>query len=91
MEDTITATYHYRKNGEEKTVEKTYSVKEYVKTFDTYKDGFSKETTALIKSLADYGHYVQPFLSDARGWKIGTDYAEMGKRQKLLKSMANTQ
>ena len=37
-------------------------------------------TIALVHALADYGHYVQPFLSDARGWTVGDgndQYAEM--------------
>ena len=38
---------------------------------------FDETTKTLIKSLADYGHYVQLELADERGFEIGTDYAEM--------------
>ena len=79
MADTITATYHYKVNGEEKMVEKTYSVREYIEAFDaeveSHPGQYTEETIALVHSLADYGHYVQPFLSRYRHWRLGTDYA----------------
>lgn len=78
MADTITAVFHY---GDGQTVEETYSVKEYVDTFrsitETDPDAFDTKTQALITALADYGHYVQPFLAEARGWQIGTDHEKM--------------
>ena len=81
MADTITATFHYKEDGKEKTIEKTYSVKEYIEGFDAVVAAnpgqYSAETINLVHALADYGHYVQPFLSEARSWSIGTDYAEM--------------
>ena len=76
MADTITATFHYQVDEEEKTVSKEYSVAQYVADFDAT-GGFDNETVALVHAVADYGHYVQPFLSATRGWTIGTDYAEM--------------
>ena len=79
MAEPITATFHYEENGEEKTVEKTYSVMEYFETYDEYKDLFDETTQALIESLADYGHYMQQFLAQQKGWTLGTDYAEMTK------------
>ena len=33
--------------------------------------------TALVHALADYGHYVQPYLAAANGWEIGREYADM--------------
>ena len=81
MADTITATFHY---GDGLTVSETYSIKQYIASFDTYlaehPGEYDDETINLVHALADYGHYVQPFLSAARGWTIGSgddQYAEM--------------
>lgn len=72
MANKITATFHY----DGKSVSHDYTVKEYL-------DGFYAEegdTTALGRlaaAIKDYGHYVQPVLSETNGWKLGTDYAVM--------------
>ena len=79
MADTITATFHYNEGGNENTVVKTYSVKEYIEGFDANSASFDAKTITLVHALADYGHYVQPFLASARGWTLGTDYATMDK------------
>ena len=79
MADTITATLRYRQNGEDKTLEKTYSVKQYFETYDDYKDLFTPEQQAMTEATADYGHYVQAFLDTQKNWAVGTDYAEMDK------------
>ena len=80
MADTITATYHYRKDGTEKTVEKTYAVKEYFSAYDEkIAPSASAELTTLVHAVADYGHYAQLYLSEQNGWEIGTAYAEMDK------------
>ncbi len=79
MADTITATLKYTENGEDKTLEKTYSVKEYFATFDEYENQFDEKTKNLIKAVADFGHYVQAFLNTTRTWTIGVDYTEMDK------------
>ena len=74
MADTITATLHY---GDDQTVETSSSVDTYVKAFEKRKDKYDDRMIALVEAMADYGHYVQPFLSSVRGWTIGTDYARM--------------
>jgi hypothetical protein len=79
MADTITATLQYTVNGEERTLEKTYSVKQYFETFDDYMSLFTEKQQVMTKATADYGHYVQAFLETQRTWTIGTDYAEMDK------------
>ncbi|MBR5620128.1 MAG: choice-of-anchor J domain-containing protein, partial [Clostridia bacterium] len=79
MAEPITATFHWMQGGEEKTIEKTYAIKDYFFAYDGKKDSFSEPVQKLIESTADYGHYVQAFLADARGWTLGTDYAEMDK------------
>ena len=77
MAEPITATFHYTQNGTEKTVEKTYSVMDYIAAYEENKDKFDETSCALVEALADYGHHVQIFLSEQRGWTLGTDYAEM--------------
>ena len=82
MAETITAVFHYGE-GETVTVTDTYSVKEYVEAFEQRVEenptAFNEKMVEIIKAMADYGHYVQPFLSETRGWVIGDDYAEMDK------------
>ena len=76
MAETITAVFRY---GDDQTVTETYSIKQYLESLDAKADSFDETTVSLFHALADYGHYVQPFLSDANGWVISTDYAEMDK------------
>ncbi len=81
MADTITATFHY---GEDQTVSETYSIKQYIASFDAYiaeHPGVIDDAMVnLVHTLADYGHYVQLFLAGTKGWTLGTgddQYAEM--------------
>lgn len=77
MAEPITAVFHY---GDGQTVSETYSVDDYIEKFKLMVSSgevTDEKMIAVVKSLADYGHYIQPFLSDVRGWTIGTDYAEM--------------
>ena len=76
MAETITAVFHY---GDGLTVEKTYSVKQYLEAFDTVSSKYDEETVALVHSIGDYGHYVQPMLAATNEWIIGENYAEMDK------------
>ncbi len=85
MADPIEATFHYQSGDEDKelTLEE-YSVKAYVEAFDRYQaehatDGKAHDakTAALVHSIADYGHYAQPYLAEANKWTIGSDYAGM--------------
>lgn len=76
MADTITATFHY---GDDQTVSLDYSVADYIAYFDDHQNEYNQTTLDLIKAIADYGHYAQPFLSAENGWTIGTDYAEMAR------------
>jgi hypothetical protein len=79
MAEPITATFHWTEGEEEKTIEKTYAIKDYFLTYDEMKNDFDEETQKLIEATADYGHYTQAFLAAANGWTLGTDYAEMDK------------
>ena len=76
MAEIITAEYHY---GDGKTVTKEYSVKEYMGAFDENRSLFDSKTIAVVESVANYGHYIQPFLSNANHWTIGEDFALMDK------------
>ncbi|MCR5264712.1 MAG: hypothetical protein K6D94_12615, partial [Clostridiales bacterium] len=81
MAEPITATFHYTQNGAEKTIKRVYKAEDYFTAFDEQigenPAAFDDETIALVHALADFGHYVQPFLAEARDWTLGTDYAEM--------------
>jgi hypothetical protein len=74
MADEITATLSW---GDGKSVTKTSSVANYMKTFEDYAGSFDETTRALVRSVADYGHYAQPFLARERGWEVGKDHVEM--------------
>ncbi len=74
MAETITAEFHY---GEGQTISETYSIEQYLEVFDENKKSFDEFTRYVVEAMADYGHYVQPFLSKANGWTIGADYAAM--------------
>ena len=74
MADTITATFHY---GDGKTVSKEYSVLKYIEFFEDNISAFNAKTIALIRAVADFGHYEQIYLADVNGWTLGEKYAEM--------------
>lgn len=79
MADTITATYHY---GDDQTISETFSILQYIETFDQNQSQFDETTVALVKALADYGHHTQLFLDDVKSWSLGTgddQYAPMDK------------
>ena len=74
MADLITATLHY---GRGRSIFMNYRVEEYIKYIENHKSLYNDETIELARSLADYGHYAQPYLSAENGWVIGEDHAEM--------------
>jgi len=76
MAEPVTAVFHY---GDGKTLESTYSVRDYIIAFEEVQDQYDAQTTALVRAVADYGHYVQPVLSRSNLWTIGVDYREMDK------------
>ncbi|MBR4905327.1 MAG: hypothetical protein IKZ44_00555 [Clostridia bacterium] len=80
MAEPITATFHYMQNNTEKTVKETYSVEDYFKDFDKVASKYDETTVALVHAVADYGYHAQRFLSEQRGWTLGTDYAEMTEK-----------
>lgn len=58
---------------EEKTVTEEYSVREYIRGFKASENRYDAPTRKLVQALADYGHYAQIYLSEARGWTLGTE------------------
>ena len=82
MAEPVTATFHYLQSGVEKTVTKTCAVRDYFDGFDaavSQGNVTDEKTIALTHAVADYGHYVQPFLAEAHQWSLGEDYATMTK------------
>ena len=75
MADKITATYHVMNGSTEvKTITNTCSVEDYIKVI--VKGGnstYGERTVELAKALADYGHYVQLYLSGLRGFTLAAD------------------
>ena len=76
MADTITAIFHY---GDGKTVREEYSVAKYIEAFEKNRGAMDEKMAALIEAIADYGHYIQIYLSAVNKWTIGKDYAEMSR------------
>ncbi len=71
MADTITATLHY---GDGQTIEKTYSVEQYIRDFEDNKAQYDNKTITLVEALCSYGYHVQQFLSAVNHWTLDTDY-----------------
>lgn len=75
MADEITAVFRYADDKPE--VSQTYSVKQYIDEIHENSDEFSANALALINSIADYGHYVQPFLAKNNHWTLGKKHIIM--------------
>ena len=73
MAKPITAAFHY---GDNQTVEKTYSIKDYLTALDGM-TGKSSELEDLIVATRDYGHYMQLYLSELHGFNLVSDYPAM--------------
>ena len=74
MADEITAVLKFLGGGE---VRQTYSAAQYIEYIQQHPGSYSSNALALVNAIADYGHYVQPFLAGHNNWTIGTDHAEM--------------
>ena len=78
--DNITAVFHYG----DKTVESNYTVEKYLNVIIENKDGaFDESTVELAKSIADYGHYIQPFLAEENNWIIGDKHNATAKATEI--------
>lgn len=76
MADDINAVFHY---GDNETLTLTYSVDKYLSYFDDHQSDYNEKTLRLIESIADYGHFVQPFLAANNDWRVGEDHKEMSR------------
>ena len=77
MAEPVTATLHYELDGVEKTSTLTYTIEQYFRDFDKVASRYPEEAVELVHATANYGHYMQPFLSAANGWSLGDDYQEL--------------
>lgn len=87
MADTITATLHTTVDGKDATATRSYSVKRYLDYVLAHSSDFTQETVDLVSALADYGHYVQAYLSVLHGFGLGDgddQYAEMTTYRKEM-------
>lgn len=76
MADPIEATFHYKaEDGTEQTVSRDtqFTVRMYIAKCMLDSTTTKAEKT-LASSLADYGHFVQIYLSELRNWVLGEDY-----------------
>ena len=64
MADEITAAFHY---GDDKTIGTTYTAQEYIEDALESPD-YPQDAKALVEATADYGHYVQAFMKEVKGW-----------------------
>ena len=77
MADEITAVFHYKVAGEEKTVSQVYTVETYLNAL-LESDEISDTVKNLARALADYGYYSQNFLSEIGA--TGTNHNDMATR-----------
>lgn len=79
MAEDVTAVFHYKEGGEDKTATLTTSIKKYLdKVEELNKDSnYSEKLAKLITATRNYGHYMQPYLASLHGFTIGTDYTAM--------------
>lgn len=86
MAEPITCTYHYSTEEGEKTIDTVVKASGYIdqcaKIF-----AYNPDVVALLKALGNYGHYVQPYLSEIRHWTIGTDFQEMPGTSEITSDM----
>lgn len=80
MADEITAVFHYTRDGEEKTLETSYNVEDYIEHYNALAAQWPDKYGAalpLVQALGTYGFYEQIYLAAQRGWSLGTDHAKM--------------
>ena len=76
MAETITATFHYKMNGNEYTVTNAFSAADYFAYYDNNPTAFNNldaTTRDLIHATKNYGYYVQQFLQPEKNWTFRTD------------------
>ena len=79
MGDTVTAVFSW---GDGEEITNTYSVNEYVEYITGHADDFSGNAVALAEAIADYGHYVKPFV-EAFGTTDGLDHSGIAAQNEM--------
>ena len=74
LADEITAVYHYRVNGTEQTVSEVYTAETYLQALIDSGE-ISDEVKTFARSLLDYGHHAQAFLSKLEDRTVYTAHA----------------
>lgn len=89
MADEITATFHATVNGNEVISSRSYSVIKFVDRIISNPTKYDEETVDLAEALADYGHYLQIYLSGLHGFGLGDgddQYAPINTYDKQMTS-----
>ena len=77
LAETVTPTLHY---GDGETVTGApYSVKDYIDYVVAHSGSFDSTVVDLVKSLGDYGHYMQIYLGNKNVWTTGEKYTVLEK------------
>ena len=76
MADKINA-HLFKGTDTESIIDATYTAEDYLDTVSSNSTAYKDYELDLIEAIRDYGHFVQPMLSDANGWEIGVKYAYM--------------
>ena len=77
MAEQVTATFHYSYAGEEKSIDTSCSVQDYIEAFDRASNPPDQKVIDLVHATADLGFYMYPYLARTNGWTPGVDYDEM--------------
>ena len=74
MAENVTAVFHYKAGGEDKTAKLTTSIEKYLdKVEELNKDPYSEKLAKLITATRNYGHYMQPYLAGLHKFTVGTN------------------
>ena len=77
MAEPVSATFYFEENGEERSIELSYTMQKYFSDFDAKADDFSPETIQLVHATANMGYYMQPYLTACNDWVFFDDYEPM--------------
>lgn len=89
MAEKITPTFHYTDAVDSDTVVgDPYSVEDYIKEAVKPSSSLTDAEKEIVKALADYGHYAQPYLSAVNGWIYDEDGAAYATMSTCFKNQA---
>ena len=75
----VTAVFHYKDSGVEKTIELSYCVQDYFYDFDKQEDKYDDNTIALVHALANMGYHLSGYLYSINDWELWEDYNAVNK------------